>query len=108
MKSNLEQDFLFHARVFKLPNPEREVLFNPYRKWRFDFAWPNQMVAAEIEGGTWSGGRHTSGKGFEGDCEKYNSATLLGWKVFRFTGKHVKSGEAVQVILMALENGERK
>lgn len=62
----------------------REHRFHPKRKWPFDFAWLDLMVAVEIEGGHWHG-RHTRGKGFVDDCEKYNAATALGWRVLRFT-----------------------
>jgi hypothetical protein len=33
-------------------------------------------VAAEIEGGTFTKSRHTTGIGFHNDCEKYNAATI--------------------------------
>jgi hypothetical protein len=62
-----------------------EFKFHPDRKWRFDFAIPLKAVAIEIEGGIWSGGRHTRGHGYESDCEKYNSATILGWRLFRLS-----------------------
>lgn len=74
---------------------EAEYCFYPDRKFRFDFAWPSRKIALEVEGGTWSSGRHTTGKGFEGDCEKYNSAVVLGWKVIRATSNHVYSGAAL-------------
>lgn len=64
-------------------HPEREYRFSPPRKWRFDFAWPHVRVFLELEGGTFSGGRHTRGSGFARDCDKYNSATLQGWVGFR-------------------------
>ena len=92
----------FQVRAMKLPEPVREFQFHPVRKWRFDFAWPDKLLAAEFEGGTFVRGRHTRGKGFEADCEKYNRAVLHGWRVLRFTAKHVKSGEAVRTIEAAL------
>ena len=61
-------------------------------------AYPDIMVAIEVDGGTWSGGRHTTGSGFQADCEKVNEAVLMGWKVVRFTSTHIKSGVAVQTI----------
>lgn len=62
-----------------------EYRFHATRKWRFDFALPDNRIAFELEGGIWSGGRHNRARGFTDDCEKYNAATLLGWRVFRFT-----------------------
>ena len=72
--------------------PESEHRFAPPRKWRFDFAWPELMLALEIEGGVWTMGRHTRGSGFEADCEKYAEASILGWSVLRVTPKMVKDG----------------
>ena len=88
--SNLEAAFLVSWRLFgslepAFKEPECEYRFHPVRRWRFDFAWPTVQVAVEMEGGIWTRGRHTRGKGFEADCEKYNAATALGWRVFRCT-----------------------
>lgn len=77
---------------------EREYRFHPTRKWRFDFALA-KMIAVEIEGGIWTQGRHTRGSGFIKDCEKYNTATAMGWQVFRFPTDMVKSGEAINFII---------
>ena len=81
---------------------EREYRFHPVRRWRFDFALPERRLAVEVEGGTWTGGRHTRGSGFEKDCEKYNQAVLLGWRVLRFTPGAIKSGEALTTIEQVL------
>jgi very-short-patch-repair endonuclease len=81
-----------------LPPHEQEVRFHPTRRWRFDFAWPELKLAVEVEGGVFSNGRHSRGKGFTEDCIKYNSAVQLGWRVLRFTTGQVTQGEAVQVI----------
>ena len=79
--------FVYYWRALALyaPMPATEYRFHPVRKWKFDFAWPRVKVAVEIEGGAFSKGRHTRGKGFEGDCEKYNAALDAGWRVYRFT-----------------------
>lgn len=63
----------------------REYRFYKPRKWRFDYALPYYKIALEVEGGIWTQGRHTRPRGFLGDIEKYNTATLLGWRVFRTT-----------------------
>ena len=72
------------------------------RRWRSDIAIPAEWLLVEVEGGTWSGGRHTRGKGYENDCEKYNTAVLLGWRVLRFTSGQVWNIYAENTILKAL------
>jgi very-short-patch-repair endonuclease len=76
-----------------LPAPITEYKFHPVRRWRFDFAFPDRKIAVEIEGGVFTQGRHTRGKGFSGDMEKYNAAVLLGWKLLRYTPNHVNFNE---------------
>jgi very-short-patch-repair endonuclease len=77
---------------------EYEFKFHPDRKWRFDFAWPHARIALEIEGGVWTGGRHTRGSGFLRDMDKYNAAGILGWRVFRATPQQVKNGQAIVLL----------
>jgi very-short-patch-repair endonuclease len=62
----------------------REFRFHPSRRWRFDAAFPPQKVAVELEGGIWTLGRHSRGKGMRRDMAKYNSATQMGWAILRF------------------------
>lgn len=76
----------------------REFYFSNKRKWRVDFCWPDQRLAVEIEGGSWTGGRHTRGKGFQGDMEKYNSLAMMHFCLLRFTPQQVRSGEAILTI----------
>lgn len=58
------------------------------------------MLFVEVEGGfgRFSKSRHASKEGFEADQEKYNEATLLGWKKLAFTGGQVKRGVAINMI----------
>ena len=71
-----------------------EYKFHPVRKWRFDYAVPDLMIAVEIEGGTWIKGRHNRAEGYQKDMEKYNMAQLMGWKVLRYTPE--QAGECVR------------
>lgn len=107
MKSGLELELLSQIRLLNLPEPEREYRFHPVRRWRFDLAYPEKKIAFEIEGGTWTGGRHVRGAGFEKDIEKYNEATRLGWKVYRFTSGMIQSGEALKMIEQEVRNWEK-
>lgn len=77
---------------------EQEFEFHQVRKWRADFHLVGKKILVEVEGGIWSGGRHTRGKGYIGDMEKYNAATMLGYQVIRFSTDQVKSGLAIQQI----------
>ena len=82
LKIEFEQEFKFHAK----------------RKWRADFHITGKKLLVEVEGGIWSGGRHTRGKGYLGDMEKYNAATVMGYRVIRFSTEQVKSGLAIEQI----------
>lgn len=122
MSSNLEETLDLHIRAAKLTDGmEREYRFAAIacggtgkglrarldaaelKDWRLDFAWPEKKLAVEVEGGVYSGGRHTRGVGFEEDAHKYNVLTLLGWRLLRFTGRAIQSGVALQSIEVALQ-----
>lgn len=89
-------------RMAGLPDPVEEYRFAPPRRWRFDLAWPDRMLAVEVEGGVWTGGRHTRPTGYLKDIEKYNEAAMLGWRLVRVTTQMIKSGEALTLIERAL------
>lgn len=86
--SELEHLFsmLLQAHGSDLPEPVREYRFSTARRWRFDFAWPEQRVAVECQGGVWTNGRHSRGAGQEADYEKHNAAVAQGWRVLYVTG----------------------
>lgn len=93
-KSKLETLFWLHLMNLDAPMPTPEYRFHPTRQWRIDFAWPALKLAVEIEGGVWTRGRHTRGAGVVADMEKYNALSLAGWRLLRFDGSAVRSGEA--------------
>jgi len=78
---------------------EREFKFHPDRRWRADYRLcgvlkDGQEILVEIEGGVYTQGRHTRGKGYEADMRKYNSCQALGFRLFRFSTNMVLRGEA--------------
>lgn len=97
-ESPLERDALNRIAQAGLPAPVREHHFAPPRKWAFDLAYLAEMVAVELEGGTWTNGRHTRGKGFDADCRKYGEATARGWLVLRCTAEMIADGTMVALL----------
>jgi hypothetical protein len=82
----------------------KEFQFHPERKWRFDYAIPAHKIALEVEGGVWTGGRHTRSKGFLGDMEKYNAGTLAGWRIFRVTPDELYKSKTINLIKQAISS----
>lgn len=91
-----------HLKACKI-DFEQEFKFHPDRKWRADFLITGTKILIEVEGGIWSGGRHTRGKGYIGDMEKYNSAAMMGFTVLRFSTEQVKSGMALKQIELLIK-----
>lgn len=100
-----EEAFVLHCIAEKL-TPAREYKFHPERKWRFDFAFVPEKIAVEIEGGIFTSGRHSRGANFIKDCEKYNAATILGWRVLRYFTDQVVRGDAINDVLKLLASTE--
>ena len=78
---------------------EQEQVLIPGRRFRFDFLLSDTDLIVEVEGGTWAGGRHTTGAGFAKDCEKYNLALQYGYRVLRYTTNMVTDGRAIAQIV---------
>lgn len=68
-----------------------EHRFCPKRRFRFDVALPDKKLAIEYEGLFSAKSRHTTISGYVSDCEKYNLAQRLGWRVLRYTAKNYKA-----------------
>ena len=101
--SQLETALALQIRGVKLPEPKRQYRFHPVRRWKSDFAFPAHMLLVEVVGGVHIRGRHSRGVGMENDMEKYATAMMMGWRVLRVGGKHVKSGAALGWIAALLE-----
>ena len=119
--SELEQLLAEQIHLAGLPEPRREYRFAAHhvgkgkgirerlraaglKDWRFDFAWPDHMLAVEAEGGIWMEGRHTRGVGFTEDRRKYAAAQEIGWTVYSTVDSLIRSGEALRTIERLLDN----
>ena len=80
----------------------KEYRFHETRKWRFDYAVPEKWVAIEVEGGAFTQGRHTRGRGFVADMEKYNTAGLMGWQVLRVIPAKLYTSGTLQMLAQAV------
>jgi very-short-patch-repair endonuclease len=109
LRSPLERKFKLYWLAVCGPVLAEEHRFHPERKWRFDFAHLASRTAVEIEGGVWTGGRHTRGSGFVEDCEKYNAATMEGWAVFRIPAPLISVKDLAPIAaFMVMREQEKK
>ena len=83
---------------------QREYVFYPGRRWRFDFAHVATRIAVEVNGGVWISGRHNRGQGYINDCEKMFHAAELGWRVFPLTPEQI-TVDNVQTIARTIQTG---
>ncbi len=121
-RRSLHDAFLQWARgmyqLRLLPMPHEEWMFHPRRKWRYDWAYlgvNGRTVAIDLDGaihgrrnmqtGEWepnARGGHTSGTGYENNCEKDNEAACAGILVIRLTAAMLKSGVGYSYVERAL------
>lgn len=85
-----------------LPPGLPQYRFVPGRQYRFDRAWPEQMVAVEVQGGIWSDNGHGRKSMAVKDCAKLSLAAALGWRVLPLTTDMIEDGQAVALIAQAL------
>jgi very-short-patch-repair endonuclease len=80
------------------PELVKEYRFHPHRRWRADYALVDAKVLIELEGGIYSGGRHSRASGFLADVEKYNAASMLGFVVLRLGTGQVDHQHVTEII----------
>lgn len=85
-----------------IPSYCKEHEFDLQRKFRFDYAIPELMLAIEYEGLMSEKSGHTTVEGYTKDCRKYNLATSQGWKILRYTA--LNYSEVAQDIELFLRN----
>lgn len=76
----------------------REYPFDRARKWRFDFAFPSQRLAIEVEGHY-----HRTYAGQRSDSDKFNEALRQGWRVLRSPARELTPAKARELVLLVWE-----
>ena len=108
--SSLVQEFTRQIRNYRLPDPVLEHFFakDVGRLHRFDFCWPEFLVAVECDGFKVESVRlHdgrmqrviTTGHGtpsqLQADAFKRNMAQMLGWTVLVYHENAIQTGKAI-------------
>ncbi len=70
------------------PNVIKELKFVPNRQFAADFYIEELNCLIEWEGIICKKSGHTTIKGYSSNCEKYNFASKLGYKLLRYTVKN--------------------
>ena len=68
----------------------------------FDYAFPDQMVYVEVDGGLYVQGGHVRGWRLSQEHEKHNEAAALGWRGLRTQPKLIRSAQFIDVLRRAL------
>ncbi len=95
---DLKSDLYNFWSMFGYPPPMVEFKFHPNRRWRFDFCWPDKLIALEVQGGLFIRGAHSRGAYIVKSQEKYNHAALMGWRIFYFQPKEFNDGTAIEIL----------
>jgi very-short-patch-repair endonuclease len=76
----------------------REYQFDRTRKWTWDFCWPSQKLAIEVDGR-----RHRTLRGQNTDSEKNNEAVRQGWRVLHCPSDRMSQVRARELVRLVWE-----
>lgn len=88
-QSDIEIMLAEQIHLLQLPVPKRNYLFMPGRRLELDFAWPERLIALEVQGMV-----HRIAERFKADIEKRALALLAGWRILEVGGQEIRSGQA--------------
>jgi REase_MTES_1575 len=86
---------VFHRH--RLPVPQSEVVAGWFGQYRIDFAYPELMLAIEVDGYVW----HSNPEHMEADNARRNHLRTLGWHVLVYTWVQVtrnSEGTAAEIL----------
>jgi hypothetical protein len=105
-QARFEDLFDWQLKAEKAPPWRRQYAFSEAygRAWKIDFAWPELLLAVEIQGGIWrkGGGAHSHPSNILRNMKKCNALTALRWRLLQFSTDEVQSGSALQYTMTVL------
>ena len=98
--SQPERELATQLHLAGVAPPIRNLKFWEGRRLEFDFAWPREHLAVEVNGGVWrvGGGAHSRPRAILRDYEKAQLAVLAGYRFLPVSPADVKSGRALRMI----------
>ena len=105
MASNRYADVIIVAwlREHKIPPPEVEYEYAKPRRFRADYAWVEQRLLLEVEGGIYTRQAHGSISGILNDIERSQQAAMNGYRVFKVQPDDLLRTDTARMIQVALE-----
>ena len=101
--TNLEKRFYSQLISRGLPEPLLQFKFLDDRRYKADFAWPAIQLLVEVDGGTFSKGRHSRPTGRSNDCVRDIEALLAGFTTVRLTTDLVESGQGADLVQQVID-----
>ncbi len=88
--TNTQEKFLLGAILRERYDKDvrTEFRFCPTRRFRADWYIAKLNLLIEYEGIFGGKSRHTNVAGYSSDCEKYNLAQIMGFRVLRYTARN--------------------
>lgn len=88
LEEDRAQRFVALCQAHGLPKPIREAMVIPGKRYLYDFAWTEERLLLEVDGGIWlkaedGRGAHSRPANILRDQAKLNLATLHGWRLLR-------------------------
>lgn len=102
--SAAETELAALLRKAKLKGFKRQVKYVPGRKFSADFAFPEQKLIVEVDGGIYTRRAHGSVGGIISDMKRTNFAAINGWRVMRYRPDEISKepDRVIQEITQAL------
>lgn len=95
--------WFFEHGIYACP----EWKFDAKRRWRFDFVFPEGgKLALEVQGGLFTGGRHSRGPALLKEHEKLNAAAVAGWRILYTIPANLCMTETIEMIKAAMNNAK--